>query len=90
MGKLFGYARVSSKGQSLEIQEAALAAAGCITTFAEKVSGTKREGRAELARLLKIVRDGDMLVVTRLDRLARNMADLLKITGELERERCRP
>jgi DNA invertase Pin-like site-specific DNA recombinase len=84
MGKLFGYARVSSAGQSLEIQEKALTDAGCITVFAEKVSGTSRNGRSELARIMAILRSGDTLVVTRLDRLARSMSDLLQITGELE------
>lgn len=78
-----GYARVSSVGQSLEVQEAALADAGCDKVFSEKRSGTTTGGREELARALEYVREGDVFVVTRIDRLARSMADLTDIVRGL-------
>ncbi|HEX3888501.1 MAG TPA: recombinase family protein [Phenylobacterium sp.] len=80
---LIGYARVSSAGQSLEVQEEQLTAAGCTKVFAEKRSGTTREGREQLDLALGYVREGDVLVVTRLDRLARSLVDLRKITDGL-------
>lgn len=78
-----GYARVSSTGQSLEIQEEQLRAAGCEKLFAEKRSGTSAEGRDQLQAALEWVRDGDVLVVTRLDRLARSIVDLRRIIDRL-------
>lgn len=78
MTTIYGYARVSTDGQSLASQEAQLSAAGCAKVFAEKVSGAKSD-RVELARLLKRLGEGDVLVVTRLDRLARSTRDLLNI-----------
>ncbi len=75
---VYGYARVSTNGQTLAAQDAELAAAGCAKIYAEKVSGA-RSDRAELARLLKRLEPGDLLVVTRLDRLARSTRDLLNI-----------
>jgi DNA invertase Pin-like site-specific DNA recombinase len=84
---LIGYARVSSSGQSLEVQEEQLKAAGCERVFAEKRSGTTREGRAELDLALGYVRDGDVLVVTRLDRLARSAVDLRQIVDALQAKR---
>jgi DNA invertase Pin-like site-specific DNA recombinase len=74
----YGYARVSTKDQTLASQDAQLHAAGCTKVFAEKVSGAKTD-RAELAKLLKRLEPGDVLVVTRLDRLARSTRDLLNI-----------
>lgn len=74
-----GYARVSSVGQSLELQEDQLRAAGCERIFAEKRSGTSTAGREQLEAALAWVRDGDILVVTRLDRLARSVVDLRQI-----------
>lgn len=82
--KLFGYARVSTDDQDTGIQEAALRAAGCLAVFAEQRSGTTTAGRTELRRVLDIVRKGDVLVVTRIDRLARSIADLSAIVAELE------
>lgn len=84
MGELVGYARVSSRTQSLGIQTDALTRAGCKKLFAEKMSGTRTEGRKELERMLDYVREGDVLVITKLDRLARSLPDLLKITARLE------
>jgi len=78
-----GYARVSSAGQSLDVQLAALEAAGCEKVFAEKRSGTSTSGRSELADALSFVREGDTLVVTRLDRLARSATDLHNIVKQL-------
>ena len=81
---VYGYARVSTTDQDLSIQDAALRAAGCTTIRAEKVTGTTREGRSELALLLDFLRAGDTLVVTRIDRLARSIGDLASIVRELE------
>lgn len=75
---LYGYARVSTGGQSLAAQDAALHAAGCGKIFAEKVSGARTD-RAELTKLIKRLDQGDVLIVTRLDRLARSTRDLLDI-----------
>ncbi len=69
---LFGYARVSTSDQDLSIQKAALCAAGCQTIRAEKKSGLDRGSRTELQVLLDFLREGDTLVVTRIDRLAIN------------------
>ena len=81
---LFGYARVSTSEQDLGIQQAALRAAGCQTIRAEKKSGTERGSRTELQILLDFLREGDTLVVTRIDRLARSMKDLQDIVHELK------
>ena len=69
---LVGYARVSSEGQSFDIQHDALVGAGCEKVFCEKRSGTSTSGRDELEEALEFVRDSDTLIVTRLDRLARS------------------
>ena len=71
-----GYARVSTNGQDLALQQAALKAAGCEKVYAEKISGA-RSDRPQLARMLKALAPGDTIVVTRLDRLARSTLDLL-------------
>jgi DNA invertase Pin-like site-specific DNA recombinase len=84
MSNIIGYARVSSIGQDLDIQLAALKAAGCGVIRSEKVSGSSTTGRAELRNLLDFIRKGDTLVVTRIDRLARSIADLATIVRELE------
>jgi DNA invertase Pin-like site-specific DNA recombinase len=78
-----GYARVSSVGQSLDVQLTQLHAAGCEKVFSEKRSGTTTEGRDQLAEALDWVREGDVLVVCRLDRLARSIIDLRKIIDRL-------
>jgi DNA invertase Pin-like site-specific DNA recombinase len=80
---IYGYARVSTTDQGVEIQEAALRAAGCDVIRSEKISGTSRNGRSELETLLQFVRTGDILVVTRVDRLARSIGDLQDIVREL-------
>lgn len=83
-GQLVGYARVSSVGQNLEIQQEALTEAGCTKIFAEKKSGLSAEGRVQLAECLDYVREGDTLMVTRLDRLARSIGDLFKVMERLQ------
>src|SRR5215831_2963584 len=79
---LFGYARVSTRDQNLAAQDAELMAAGCAKVFKEKVSGTKTD-RPELAKVIGRLEPGDVLVVTRLDRLARSTRDLLNVLDEL-------
>lgn len=81
-----GYARVSSVGQSLEVQLAALQDAGCTKIFSEKQSGTSTGKREQLQEALDWVREGDTLVVTRLDRLARSAGDLHAIVSQLSRK----
>jgi DNA invertase Pin-like site-specific DNA recombinase len=74
----FGYARVSTDGQTLDAQVAALKTAGAEKIFSEKQSGAKTD-RAALARVLAALESGDVLMVTRLDRLARSTRDLLNV-----------
>src|ERR1700746_34959 len=76
---VIGYARVSTVDQNLEIQETALKAAGCGGIRAEKRSGTTTAGRDELRTVLDFLRKGDVLMVTRIDRLARSIGDLQDI-----------
>jgi DNA invertase Pin-like site-specific DNA recombinase len=76
---VIGYARVSTTDQDLSIQEAALKAAGCEVIRAEKRSGTSTAGREELRTVLDFLRRGDVLMVTRIDRLARSIGDLQDI-----------
>ncbi|MDR3463682.1 MAG: recombinase family protein [Beijerinckiaceae bacterium] len=82
----YGYARVSSSSQDLAIQEAVLRTAGCDVIRSEKRSGTSTKDRSELETLLSFVRKGDVVVVTRIDRLARSIADLAAIVRELEQK----
>ena len=84
MAKRLGYARVSTTDQDLKIQRKALKRAGCGVIFEEKVSGTKRDGREELTKVLGVLGRGDALVVTRLDRLGRSLRDLANIAHEIE------
>jgi DNA invertase Pin-like site-specific DNA recombinase len=81
---IYGYARVSTDDQDLTIQREALQRAGCDLVREEKASGTKRAGRQELELLLKFLRPGDTLVVTRIDRLAQSMKDLQDIVHDLK------
>jgi DNA invertase Pin-like site-specific DNA recombinase len=78
---IYGYARVSSIGQTLDAQLEQLKAAGCEKIFREKATGKHNE-RRELQRLLKALAPGDMVIVTRLDRLARSQRDLLNMLAE--------
>ena len=79
---IYGYARVSTDGQTLAAQDAALHTAGCVKVYGEKQSGAKTD-RPELAKLLRRLEPGDVLMVTRLDRLARSTRDLLNILHTL-------
>jgi DNA invertase Pin-like site-specific DNA recombinase len=78
--RLLGYARVSTDGQSLTALVAELKAAGCVEIFQEEVSGAKTD-RKQLAKLMERIGKNDVLVVTRLDRLARCTRDLLNALG---------
>ena len=80
----YGYARVSTSEQDLTIQLEALEKAGCDVIRQEKESGSSMQGRNELATLLEFMREGDTLVVTRIDRLARSMRDLTNIIHDLK------
>jgi DNA invertase Pin-like site-specific DNA recombinase len=82
-----GYARVSSTGQNLEAQIELLKRAGCEKIFHEKKTGTKRTDRVELENALDFVREGDIFVVTRLDRCSRNTLDLYKILEFLKNKK---
>src|SRR5262249_12672502 len=81
---IFAYARVSTGSQTLDAQIDELTKAGAGKIFAEKVTGSKTD-RAELQKLMKRLRAGDTLIVTRLDRLARSTRDLLNIVDELSK-----
>ena len=78
-----GYARVSTDAQDLTNQRTELAAAGCTKLFSEKLTGAQRD-RPELARMLDHLRAGDVVTVTRLDRLARSTRDLLDIAERIQ------
>src|SRR5262249_4257965 len=79
---VYGYARLSTDGQSLTSQDAELHAAGCAKVYAEKISGA-RSNRPELTKVLKRLDISDVLIVTRLDRLARSTRDLLNILDDI-------
>ena len=77
------YIRVSSSSQSLDVQREAVEKYGASKIFQEKVSGTSTQGREQLKECLEFVREGDELVITRIDRLARSVLDLQLIVKEL-------
>lgn len=83
-----GYARVSTNEQDTTIQREALQRAQCDVIREEKASGTTTKGRVELAAILDFIREGDTLVVTRIDRLARSIADLQTIVRQLRERRA--
>lgn len=80
---ILGYARVSTKEQNLDGQHDALRAAGAERIFADTITGTARS-RPELDRMLKELRAGDVVVVTKYDRLARSLKDLLEIVDQIQ------
>jgi len=79
---IIGYARVSTDGQTLDAQQSALQAAGAEKVFAEKVSGAVTDRKA-LAKAITALNAGDVLLVTRLDRLARSTRDLLNVLATI-------
>src|SRR5262249_17842523 len=81
---IVGYARVSTDGQTLDAQLASLKAAGAERIFSEKISGAVTDRKA-LAKALRELRAGDVLLVTRLDRLARSTRDLLNVLDSISR-----
>ncbi|KIA78822.1 recombinase [Chromobacterium piscinae] len=87
MGKLrFGYARVSTDDQTTALQADALKLAGCSRVYADKASGKASVARPQLEECLADLREGDTLVVWRLDRLGRSLPDLVRIVTELEQK----
>ena len=82
MSLVFGYARVSTDGQTLDAQVAQLEAAGADKVFQEKVSGARRD-RAQLDKLIASLSPGDVVLITRLDRLARSTRDLLNLLAAI-------
>jgi DNA invertase Pin-like site-specific DNA recombinase len=79
---IVGYARVSTDGQTLIAQQSALSEAGCAKVYAEKQSGAKTD-RLQLAKAIAALGEGDCLIVTKLDRLARSTRDLLNTLAEI-------
>jgi DNA invertase Pin-like site-specific DNA recombinase len=79
---IYGYARVSTDGQSVEVQVRQLTKAGCKKVFRETASGAKAD-RAQLRKALAVLEDGDVFMVTRLDRLVRSTRDLLNTLGTI-------
>ena len=82
----YGYARVSTNDQDLTLQIDALEKANCTVIRKEKVSGTKLDNREELNTLIEFLREGDELVITRIDRLARSLRDLQNIVHLLNKK----
>lgn len=83
-----GYARVSTTGQSLEAQLAALEAEGCEEIFQEKLSGKSVDTREQFHSAIQMCRKGDVLICTKLDRLARSMVDLWDTVTKLEAKKA--
>ncbi len=84
MGKVYGYARVSTKDQDLALQKDTLRKAGAEMVVEDIGSGTSLEGRLSLKMLRTFLREGDTLLVTRIDRLARSIADLSNLVRDLQ------
>lgn len=82
---LIGYARVSTQDQNLELQREALIKAGCQKVFEDKVSGARAD-RPGLAKVFEILREGDTLVVWKLDRLGRSVKQLVDLVGDLHQQ----
>ena len=82
---LIGYARVSTQDQNLELQREALTKAGCQKVFEDKVSGTRAD-RPGLGKAQEMLREGDTLVVWKLDRLGRSVKQLVDLVGEFHKQ----
>ena len=85
---IYGYSRVSTSNQDYKTQIQKLEQAGAEKIFSEKYTGTKKEGRKELEELLSIVKTGDKVLVTKIDRLARSIVDLKSIISSLNSSGC--
>ena len=83
MGQVVGYARVSMRDQNLNAQLDQLRAAECTKIFADKRTGKNVRDRTDLGRMLDYVREGDVIVVTQLDRLSRSLMDLLNLVEQI-------
>ena len=83
-GAIIGYARVSTTDQNLEVQLAALEKYGCERIFSEKKSGVSMDKRPQLEAMLNYIREGDTLVIAKMDRLGRSLMDMLRILKFLE------
>ncbi|EWG08970.1 recombinase family protein [Cytobacillus firmus] len=86
MGKIFGYARVSTQDQNLDLQIDALEKAGAAVIYKEKMTGTKKE-RPELEQLLKAISEGDSVVVYKLDRISRSTKHLIELAETFEEKK---
>ncbi|MGX7595603.1 recombinase family protein [Planococcus plakortidis] len=84
--KKYGYARVSSESQNIDVQIKHLKETGCEVIYHEKVSGRNTDNREQFNKLLNIVKTGDTIVVTKLDRFARSTRDALNTIAELEKQ----
>lgn len=82
---MIGYARVSTQDQNLDLQTEALTRAGCEKIYEDKISGVRAE-RPGLTRTLEMLREGDTLVVWKLDRLGRSVKQLVDMVGELHKQ----
>ncbi|KAA8389969.1 recombinase family protein [Acetobacter tropicalis] len=87
MGQKIGYARVSTVGQTLDIQVKTLKEFGCVKIYREKASGADSE-RSQLKKLIASLGEGDITVVTRIDRLARSTFDLFSIVKEITNKKA--
>jgi len=86
MGKIFGYARVSTQDQNLNLQLDSLEKAGAAVIYKEKMTGTKKE-RPELEQLLKAISEGDSVVVYKLDRISRSTKHLIELAETFEEKK---
>lgn len=86
-GRIMGYARVSTRDQNLDMQLDELQRQQCVRIFCEKMSGVKK--RPELERCLATLQEGDILVVYKLDRLARSLSEIVRICSDLEKKKIR-
>ena len=82
----YGYARVSSQSQSTDVQTKILQDVGCTIARTEKLSGSSRNGRDELANIMDFLQSGDVLVVCKLDRLGRNTRDVLNLVHKIDQK----
>ncbi|MCP4182257.1 MAG: recombinase family protein, partial [Hyphomicrobiales bacterium] len=80
-----GYARVSTEDQKLDVQIDALKQAGCEKIYKEKITGSKRD-RPQLDKMLEHIRAGDVVVITKYDRLSRSLRDLIDIVGQINKK----